>query len=117
MSLHIVSMPRPHGRRLSWGDVAWSVVLIVLTTTGCAIRQEFPMRNTVSGEKLSCYTPYTYIMIGELPYQIGLRCIEACRRHSFEYVGLEHLGPMSDDLPFPITDEMIRPQIPPACLP
>ncbi len=73
------------------------------------------MRNTSTGQKLSCYTPYTHIKIGWVQYQIALRCVEACQRHGFEYVGLEKLGDLSEDPP--ITDEMFRPYIPAACLP
>jgi hypothetical protein len=87
----------------------------VLATTACAIREELPMRNPATGQQVSCYSPYTYIMIGWVPHQIALRCVQACQRHGFEYMGLAYIGELSDHLP--ITDEMARPYIVPACLP
>jgi hypothetical protein len=108
----IVRDQRPSSRALA----QWPVFLLALATAACAIREELPMRNPTTAQQLSCYSPYTYIMIGWVPHQIALRCVQACQRHGFDYVGEEPLVEGLSDDP-PITDEMTRPYIPPSCLP
>src|ERR1700730_18621791 len=98
-----------HRRRRAQILMQGHVLLLLLGTTACAIRGEFPMSNPTTAQQVTCYTPYSRIMLGGVQYQIGLQCIHACQRHGFEYVGESFgaAGPYEGEPPTP--DESARP--------
>lgn len=115
-----LSAVRSGGRQL--GVVSpWSALLILLAATSCAFQVPFPMRNSATGQQVTCLSPYTRIKLGGEPEMIVKQCLHACERHGFKYFGDEHgytggiTNPYEGEPPAP--DERARPYVPDACLP
>lgn len=88
--------------------------LTTAVTTGCATRDDFPMRNPDTGQEVTCHSGEYWIEEGSPQMRIATQCLQACAAHGFHrYTG----NPYADNIQPKSPDDEMKPYIPAACLP
>jgi hypothetical protein len=81
---------------------------------GCAVHDNFPMRNPETGQEVTCQSGEYWIEEGSPQVRIATQCIQACERHGFR----RFTGNPYADAPHPkAPDSDVLPFIPSSCLP
>jgi hypothetical protein len=93
-----------------------SVFLFAAVTaiSGCAVRDDFPMRNPATGQEVVCHSGEYRFEEGAPQMRIAMQCIHACERYEFRsFTG----NPYADEPHPQAPDSDVVPFIPQACLP
>ena len=130
MTWHIVTMqkPMPDATDLAQNPVFRSMAhksravircghlfaLMALSTAACGpVRDHFPMKNSTTGQEVTCYSGYYWFEEGLPEYKIAEQCISACERYGFRRVSVNDYYKPNAKAP----DTDMKQFIPAACLP
>jgi hypothetical protein len=89
------------------------VLSLTLVATGCATRDDFPMRNLATGQEVICHSGWYWGEEGAPQMRILEQCGNACNRYGIRRLVDAHYEGLSPHDP----DEDVKPFIPSECLP
>ena len=96
------------------GLCRWTIVLLTAGVTSCAVRDDFPMRSTVTGQEIVCHSGWYRFEEGAPELRVAEQCMAACSRYGFQRLTGNCY---SDNIPPRDPEEDMKAYIPAACLP
>jgi hypothetical protein len=85
---------------------------LVLVTSGCAHRDQFPMLNSSTGEHVVCYSGPYWFDEGLPQMRVATQCLQACARYGFTSLAANPNSIAPRD-----PDDDVKPFIPTTCMP
>lgn len=88
--------------------------MMTLAIAGCSHHDNFPMRNAVTGQEVTCRSGDYGLEEGAPQMRIASQCFAACARYGFQ----RQMGnPYADKVQGRVPDDDVKQYMPAACLP